>query len=117
MALTYVVGCLCGLAIQPNGYVDRRTAVLGASAAAMARAAPASAAAATAAARQLGICSGKISGQQLPLTVGLGTCLVRDGQAPLNMRLAIDAGYRVFDTPVNPQGPGSSATHEQEQTP
>ena len=42
--------------------------------------------------------SGKISGKTVPLTVGLGTCLVRAEDAGRMVSLGIDAGYRVFDT-------------------
>ena len=49
-------------------------------------------------ASQLEPAAGRISGGDLPIAVGLGTCLVRDGQVPNNMGIAIDAGYRIFDT-------------------
>ena len=42
--------------------------------------------------------SGRIAGGKLPVAVGLGTCLVRNGQAPLNVGNAISEGYRIFDT-------------------
>mmetsp|Transcript_15883 Transcript_15883/g.37157 ORF Transcript_15883/g.37157 Transcript_15883/m.37157 type:complete len:301 (-) Transcript_15883:109-1011(-) len=41
---------------------------------------------------------GDISGDQLPLTVGLGTCLVSEANVPKQAGAALAAGYRVFDT-------------------
>ena len=42
----------------------------------------------------------------LPLTVGLGTCLVSDGSVEEQVGLALDAGYRVFDTAQRYQNEG-----------
>jgi len=53
---------------------------------------------ATAAQRPIGPALGDISGKPLPLTVGLGTCLVRGDDAARTVGLGINAGYRVFDT-------------------
>lgn len=53
---------------------------------------------ATAPARTLGPAGGAISGGLLPLTVGLGTCLVRLDDAARTVGIGIDAGYRCFDT-------------------
>ena len=39
-----------------------------------------------------------ISGKPLPLTIGLGTCLVRLDDAARTVAIGLDAGYRVFDT-------------------
>jgi diketogulonate reductase-like aldo/keto reductase len=88
----------------------RRSFVLGNTAAAAAAASasgasPAFAAAATAAAtaapssRVIGRASGAISGGGLPLSVGLGTCLVRDGKSVVEqVSTAVAEGYRIFDT-------------------
>eukprot|EP00588_Corethron_pennatum_P005864 CAMPEP_0194285428 /NCGR_PEP_ID=MMETSP0169-20130528/30149_1 /TAXON_ID=218684 /ORGANISM="Corethron pennatum, Strain L29A3" /LENGTH=359 /DNA_ID=CAMNT_0039031543 /DNA_START=72 /DNA_END=1151 /DNA_ORIENTATION=+ len=43
--------------------------------------------------------AGDLSDGRLPLTVGLGTCLVRPGNDVVEqVGLAVDAGYRIFDT-------------------
>ncbi|CAJ1426613.1 unnamed protein product [Effrenium voratum] len=39
-----------------------------------------------------------ISGGQLPLTVGLGTCLVSEGDVSRQVTTALDCGYRLIDT-------------------
>lgn len=41
---------------------------------------------------------GKISGGPLPLTVGLGTCLVSEPEARRQVADALEVGYRVIDT-------------------
>ena len=76
-----------------------------AAAASASGASPAFAAAATAAAtaasssRVIGRASGAISGGGLPLSVGLGTCLVRDGKSVVEqVSTAVAEGYRIFDT-------------------
>ena len=65
-------------------------ATLGAAAAPGALAAPAT--------RSIARAAGELAGGPLPLTIGLGTCLVSDGDATEQVSLAVDAGYRVFDT-------------------
>ncbi|CAE7943442.1 unnamed protein product, partial [Symbiodinium necroappetens] len=42
--------------------------------------------------------SGAISGGVLPLTIGLGTCLVSEGDVTRQVSSALDTGYRVIDT-------------------
>ncbi|CAE7252964.1 unnamed protein product [Symbiodinium natans] len=42
--------------------------------------------------------SGTISGGVLPLTIGLGTCLVSEGDVTRQVSSALDVGYRVIDT-------------------
>ena len=51
------------------------------------------------------------TGGVLPLTIGLGTCLVSDGLVKQTAGLGIEAGYRVFDTAQrygNEKGLGSA---------
>lgn len=55
-------------------------------------------AAGAAAARQPAPASGVISGGELPLTVGLGTCLVSNKAAVTQVTTALSKGYRVIDT-------------------
>lgn len=59
---------------------------------------PANAAVAATTARTIAPASGTLSGGNLPLTIGQGTCLVRPGQASNTVSLGLGCGYRLFDT-------------------
>jgi len=90
------------LVLAISAHVPRRTLLGGAAAAASCISSPLkpSLASEAAATRVIGRSSGaiSISGGPLPLTVGLGTCLVSDGSVTNTMGLGFRAGYRLFDT-------------------
>lgn len=85
-----LLAVLVPLALSPPPSIGRRSFLASAAGAA---ALPVGAASAV---RPIEKASGVLA--ELPLTVGLGTCLVTDGRAPLQVEQAIGAGYRVFDT-------------------
>lgn len=93
----------------------RRPAMLGALAGGVGLGVTAAAALASAAgvgsSRTPGLARGTIAGGALPLTVGMGTCLVSERDVESQVTQALEEGYRVFDTAqryMNEAGLGSA---------
>mmetsp|Transcript_29231 Transcript_29231/g.83737 ORF Transcript_29231/g.83737 Transcript_29231/m.83737 type:complete len:369 (+) Transcript_29231:93-1199(+) len=90
-SLTSVQSCT-NARVNPATGLQRRCALLGVGPALL----PGKAAQAEA--RVLAPATGKISGGALPLTVGLGTCLVSSSAVVSQVAAGLSAGYRLIDT-------------------
>ena len=84
-------------ALRPHCSLDRRTLLAGAAVGSSSICSPSQAAHALARASPTRA-TGVIAGGSLPLTVGLGTCLVSPNDVSRTVALGTQSGYRVFDT-------------------